>query len=291
MKYLYKAYNPSILLYLVLIVFIDIMMFENYFKVIAQDSIVLNPFSKSVQYFNQPSAFWITNYDSLQLLQKLMKISAKKNSYFLLVQYIIPKRDREGFSRGGCPNTDLYIKYVKKISLIINNKPTIMIVEPDELSFDIPQLDLILFAVKEFREKCPLIKIFIDSGHPKWKSIPVIVERLKKAGINYADGISINVSSFNQTISCLEYGNGIVKHFPNKKFIVDTSRNGGRIPTYPDIFDPKGIRVGIKPTFITGNPNCFAFLWVKPPGESDGRVLSPGQFDRNLIEEVKKNDN
>jgi endoglucanase len=61
-------------------------------------------------------------------------------------------------------------------------------------------------------------------------------------------------------------------------FVVDTSRNGQGLwhpsVSYPDAQDwcnPPGRGLGVRPTASTGVPLVDALLWVKIPGESDGR--------------------
>jgi endoglucanase len=249
-------------------------------------SIYKNIKSESVSLYGEPSASWIIDSEyALNYIGDLLKSETKKGEAFLLVQYIIPGRDRGGLAKGGADSEKKYISTVDKIADLIGSRLSIMIVEPDELGFGISQAHLIKKAVEIYRKKCANIKIFIDAGNPKWLSAEEASARLKMSGIESADGFSINVSSFYSTEDCLKYGDLIVKELNmDKKYEVDTSRNGGRNPVYPDIFDPAGIATGQKPCFNTNNKNCYAFLWIKPPGESDGRVARPGEFKKGLVE-------
>ncbi|MFH0909411.1 MAG: glycoside hydrolase family 6 protein [bacterium] len=244
----------------------------------------MNPFSESASYFGHPSAFWFVADDSIDYLRRYMTAAAGTGDYYLVVQYIMPRRDRGGFSGGGAADSGLYLSQVNHIADTIRDKPVILIMEPDELCFDDPQLELFHEAIKIYRRKCSKACIFIDAGNPAWRPAPMVAERLRKAGIEEADGFSVNVSSFHPTARCIRYGDSIARYFPGKKYVIDTSRNGGSNPAYPDIFDPQGIATGSPPTFDTGNDTCFAFLWVKPPGESDGKVHPAGTFDPKLVE-------
>ena len=247
-------------------------------------SIVKNIDSQSVNYYGEPSALWIFNdTDALQYLQRLLKIPAADKAYYLAVQYLIPNRDRGGYSRGGSADSAAYTSAVHRIAQIIGNKPVIVIIEPDELYFEDPDYELMKIAVKVYRQKCRNAKIFIDAGNPAWLAPKEVVKRLRKAGIHFADGFSVNVSSFYPTQTCIQYADSIIQSFIGKKYLIDTSRNGGRSPRYPDIYDPEGIKIGISPSFHTKNPNCLAFLWIKPPGESDGRVAPAGTFIKSLV--------
>ena len=66
------------------------------------------------------------------------------------------------------------------------------------------------------------------------------------------------------------YGEQVSRLVGGRHFIIDTSRNG--IPgTDPRQWcNPRGRALGVAPTTNTGHPLIDAFLWVKPPGESDG---------------------
>ena len=68
----------------------------------------------------------------------------------------------------------------------------------------------------------------------------------------------------------MTYGKRISRLIGNKPFVIDTSRNGnGGLDE--EWCNPPGRRIGAFPTTHTKDKLCDAFLWVKPPGESDGR--------------------
>lgn len=62
-------------------------------------------------------------------------------------------------------------------------------------------------------------------------------------------------------------------------FVIDTSRNGqgpwtppaGVYPDAEDWCNPPDRGLGLRPTTDTGDPLIDAYLWIKVPGESDGR--------------------
>lgn len=66
---------------------------------------------------------------------------------------------------------------------------------------------------------------------------------------------------------------------PTTHFVIDTSRNGlgpwqypvGAYPAHEDWCNPPGRGTGALPDTSTGNPLVDAYLWVKVPGESDGK--------------------
>ncbi|GAA1833195.1 hypothetical protein GCM10009750_16900 [Agromyces salentinus] len=66
---------------------------------------------------------------------------------------------------------------------------------------------------------------------------------------------------------------------PSTHFVIDTSRNGlgpwqypaDTYPTHEDWCNPPDRGLGARPTTETGVPLVDAFLWIKVPGESDGK--------------------
>jgi endoglucanase len=105
--------------------------------------------------------------------------------------------------------------------------------------------------------------VYLDVGHPRWISHFVISKTLKRVYNFY--GISINVSNFVPTEECIRYGTSI-----GKPFVIDTSRNGAE---YSDAgwCNPPNKRLGELPKIVEGHLLLEAFLWIKVPGESDGK--------------------
>ena len=54
-------------------------------------------------------------------------------------------------------------------------------------------------------------------------------------------------------------------------YVVDTSRNGNG-PHGNEWCNPPGRALGTPPTCDTGLEKCDAYLWIKIPGESDGKA-------------------
>ena len=94
--------------------------------------------------------------------------------------------------------------------------------------------------------------------------------RLKRAGIDRADGFSLNVSNFLGTDANITYGEAVSARVSGKHFLIDTSRNGMGGPTDGQWCNPPGQALGQVPTTRTGHRLVDAYLWIKYPGESDG---------------------
>jgi endoglucanase len=100
-----------------------------------------------------------------------------------------------------------------------------------------------------------------------------MAERLRRVGIGRAQGFALNVSNFNRTTDETAYGHAISRTVGRAHFVIDTSRNG-RGPTSERAWcNPPGRALGEPPTAAPrgGGWALDALLWIKAPGESDGR--------------------
>jgi endoglucanase len=199
------------------------------------------------------------------------------------VAYNIPKRDCGQYSAGGASKGQAYKDWISSFARGIGSRKAVVILEPDGLPLlkkclsDADQkerIELIRFAVHTFAA-LPQTWVYMDSGHPGWIPAPEMAERLKAAGIEEADGFSLNVSNYKATDLVMAYGKELSKLTGGKHFVIDTSRNGNGAPNVDKDSEaawcnPPGRAVGAQPTAETNEPLCDAFLWIKKPGESDG---------------------
>ncbi len=51
--------------------------------------------------------------------------------------------------------------------------------------------------------------VYVDAGHSAWVPAPEMASRLRAAGIDRADGFSLNVSNYQRTEDLLKYGHEI----------------------------------------------------------------------------------
>ena len=195
----------------------------------------------------------------------------------LFVAYNIPQRDCGGLSGNNTTTSSMYKTWIAAFANGIGARRAAVVLEPDALAamdcLDAPsqqlRLDLLSFAVQTFAAKGS-IAVYIDAGHPGWRSPAVMASRLASAGIAMAQGFSLNVSNFLLTSDNLSYGTQISSLVGGKHFVIDTGRNGAG-PTGDDQWcNPAGRALGTRPTTATGNALVDAFLWIKSPGESDG---------------------
>ena len=203
---------------------------------------------------------------------------AATGSLPVLVAYNIPDRDCSGGqSGGGAGSPAEYRDWIRNFSLGIAGRRAVVILEPDALAdlgncdpaTQAERLALIWDAVNVLKGDA-LVAVYIDAGHSHWMSVGTAAERLNDAGVDMADGFSLDVSNFFPSPGEIAYGNSISALVGGKHFVVDTSRNGaGQDP--PDWCNPPGMALGSWPTASTHEEKVDAFVWVKRPGESDGQ--------------------
>jgi endoglucanase len=141
-------------------------------------------------------------------------------------------------------------------------------------------------AVQTIKAANPNAKVYLDGGHSTWNSATDQANRLRAAGVQFADGFYTNVSNFNSTANEMNYGNAIISALngagvTGKRQIIDTSRNGGATGDWC-ADDNTDRRIGQWPTLNTGSANVDGLLWVKPPGEADGCGFTAGSFQPTL---------
>jgi endoglucanase len=112
--------------------------------------------------------------------------------------------------------------------------------------------------------------IYIDVGHSNWLSPEVVSELLDRVSNTKVRGYSVNSCNYRETKECLKWGRKICKLRPNDYFVIDTSRNGNG-PLNNEWCNPQGRALGKPPTTDTDYEKCDAYLWIKIPGESDGK--------------------
>ncbi|MGH2954970.1 MAG: glycoside hydrolase family 6 protein [Solirubrobacterales bacterium] len=112
--------------------------------------------------------------------------------------------------------------------------------------------------------------MYIDAGHSAWNGAAVTARRLRRAGVRRVRGFALNVSSFRHTTTEVAYGRKVAERLGGKHLLIDTSRNGLG-PASDDAWcNPPGRALGPAPTAATADPLVDAYMWIKPPGESDG---------------------
>ena len=239
----------------------------------------------------QPTSFWFgSGRKTMKNVDKKVRRLLQRSEPYLpiLVLYSIPFRDVGQYSKGGERTFKAYRKFVKKFTEGIGDYAPIVIYEPDSIPHlsqfhhkdKFQRIDLMSYAVDYITNNSNAL-LYLDAGHPNWHKPKIISKHLKSVGVSKCRGFSINISNYYSTDYCMTYGKRISRLISNKPFVIDTSRNGnGGLDE--EWCNPPGRRIGEFPTTNTKDKLCDAFLWVKPPGESDGRKYKgkiAGRFD------------
>jgi len=231
----------------------------------------------------QPTGQWLTPENAEQEARGFTEAAAKADRDALLVVYNIPHRDCGQFSGGGAADGNAYRGFIDQVAKGIGDRATTVILEPDAVlhmvdgctgqEFHEERYDLLRGAVEKFKS-LKNTKVYLDAGNAGWGKPDDIAEPLKQAGVEQADGFSVNVSNFYTTADSTKYGKELSSKVGSKPFVIDTSRNGNGPYTEGDPEEnwcnPPGRALGESPTTTTADDLVDAYLWVKRPGESDG---------------------
>lgn len=232
----------------------------------------------------QPVAEWVGTEDPEGETRGFTEAAQKDGRGALLVLYNLPHRDCGQYSKGGAADGNAYRGWLDGVIKGIGKRKATVIVEPDSLphllqegctpqQFHEERYALLKEAVQKLKQ-LPKTKVYLDAGNPGFTQDPgALVQPLQRAGIDQADGFSLNVSNFITTEDNTTYGKKLSAMVGNKPFVIDTSRNGNGPPggQGEDAWcNPAGRALGEPPTTKTGDPLVDAYLWVKRPGESDG---------------------
>ncbi|MBC7272025.1 MAG: glycoside hydrolase family 6 protein [Streptomyces sp.] len=231
----------------------------------------------------QPTGEWISPDQPEQEARGFTQAAAKADRTALLVLYNIPHRDCGQYSGGGAADGDTYRGWIDAVAKGIGDRPATVVLEPDAVlhlvdgctpgEFHEERYDLLKYAIGKLKSS-PSTKVYLDAGNAGWGNPDQIFEPLKWAGVEQADGFSVNVSNFYSTEDSIAYGKELSAKIGDKPFVIDTSRNGNGPYTGGDPAEnwcnPPGRALGETPTTKTADPLVDAYLWIKRPGESDG---------------------
>ncbi|MFD7703625.1 glycoside hydrolase family 6 protein [Streptomyces caelestis] len=231
----------------------------------------------------QPVGEWISPENPEEQARGFTEAADEAGRTALLVLYNIPHRDCGQYSQGGAADGDAYRAFVDGVAQGIGDRPATVVLEPDAVlhlvdgctpdEFHEERYDLLKGAIAKLKG-LKNTKVYLDAGNAGWGDPDQIHEPLKRAGVDRADGFSVNVSNFYSTEDSIAYGKQLSARIGGKPFVIDTSRNGNGPYTEGAADErwcnPPGRALGETPTTRTADPLVDAYLWVKRPGESDG---------------------
>jgi endoglucanase len=227
----------------------------------------------------QPQALWFGAWGTDVRADVATRVAAAQavGAIPLLVAYNIPRRECRGPAYGGAPSPAAYRGWIAAFGAGLGQGRAAVILEPDAL----PGIDclsrrdqhtrlvLLRYAVSVLTAD-PNAAVYLDAGNRGWRSARAMGSLLRRAGVRHVRGFSVNISNFDPTRREVAYGRRISRRIHSKPFVIDTSRNGVGPTRNRQFCNPPGRALGPVPTAAPAR-RVDAFLWIKPPGESDGR--------------------
>lgn len=254
--------------------------------------------------FDYPMAFWFGVkrgwHDVEVLTHRVQRLLHRAEPYLpIMVIYNLPDRDIGQWSKGGAKTCEQYLEFIQNFANALEHHQPIIIFEPDGLPHSTLQSDTERkLRIQLMRDGLTILSeqtqalIYADIGHSNWLSASQAGDLLNQVtpakGIR---GFSVNVSNYRTTAESMRWGNEVLEHTDLGYYVVDTSRNGSG-PYGNEWCNPPGRSLGCRPTTLTGDDRCDAFLWIKVPGESDGRCNGgprAGKFWPEYAQELVQN--
>jgi endoglucanase len=231
---------------------------------------------------SEPMAKWFGGWSGAiaNAVSSYVTAAAQSAATPVLVAYNIPDRDCGGASAGGASDAGSYAAWISGFTNGLGQEPAIVILEPDAVSqdcFDSGRASILASAINTLKTDTNA-RVYLDAGNPTWRTVSDMKTRLQSAGINNADGFSLNVSNFQSTSSNIDFGTSLSSALDGKHYVIDTSRNGSSVSA-TTWCNPDNQLLGTTPTMNTGISKLDAELWIKNPGESDGSAASDASCD------------
>src|SRR4051812_21923596 len=163
----------------------------------------------------QPSAAWLGNWNPQIELDTKKYVYAKTRAGGLpvMIAYNLPFRDCGSYSAGGSRTPARYRAWIDGLAAGIGSRRAVVVLEPDGLPLlkkcltpakQQERIELVKYAIEKL-ESLPGAAVYVDAGHSKWIDAPEMAARLKAAGIDQADGFSLNVSNYQATPDLIKY--------------------------------------------------------------------------------------
>ncbi len=256
----------------------------------------------ALEIFKHPQSFWYGDNPKKpkkhmeKSIQRLLKRAHPQLP--ILVMYNIPNRDVGQYSKGGAKTKERYLDFVQRFAKGVGETSPIIIYEPDALPHSTLlsdehrewRLDLMKQSLQMLTDNCNGI-IYVDVGHSAWLHPKDANELLTKVSNPKVRGFSMNSCNYRSTEECMAWAKKLCRYRSKDYFVIDTSRNG-KGPKDEEWCNPSGRGLGLVPTTNTDYDKCDAYLWVKIPGESDGKCNGgpkAGMFWGEQAEELVKN--
>lgn len=285
---------------------------------------------------SQPGTTWLvgphqsdpTAQGDVDKVTRISKEAAAQKTVPVYELYAIPDRDAcAAYSEGGFGTAQEYLGWIDRIVAKLTTE-AVFSVEADAVAHTLQpgcmtpkevsdRLSILSQAITKLKASPYTLGVYLDAGHSEWFADPaVLVGSLRKAGIDKADGIAVNVSNFIDTASITTWAQKLVValggdlEMQNTKaednaqvkpkrygVLIDTSRNGKGAPPASVTGEarwcnPVGRGIGQRPNTRVDDLGIDAYFWGKNIGESDGACSGAppaGTFDLQKARELINN--
>ncbi|ETM56956.1 hypothetical protein PPTG_00141 [Phytophthora nicotianae INRA-310] len=237
----------------------------------------------------------LSDSDRSTMLSSLTS-QCSEDSRMTIAVYGIPDKDcNAGLSSSGTvQSTSDYESFLSQLTTAVGDRKVLYVVEPDAVGLlanggcgeSAGYLDNLKIAVAALSANANA-ELYVDVGY--WlladstnaAAVATIVNELSASGT--LKGITINTSNYRSNDECTTYCNNFQTAMGSSTMtcIIDTSRNYNGSPT-SDWCNVKTAGIGKPPTSETGISNIDYFMWIKPPGESDGICTDTSYSDESL---------
>ncbi|KAL3662297.1 hypothetical protein V7S43_012624 [Phytophthora oleae] len=210
--------------------------------------------------------------------------------------YGIPDKDcNAGLSSSGTVQSSSdYQSFLSELTTAVGDRKVLYIVEPDAVGLlanggcgeSAGYLNNLKIAVAALSANSNA-EVYVDVGY--WlladstnaAAVATIINELSASGT--LKGVTINTSNYRSNDECTTYCNNFQTAMGSTSMtcIIDTSRNYNGSPS-SDWCNVKTAGIGKPPTSETGISNIDYFMWIKPPGESDGICTDTSFSDESL---------
>ncbi|GMF29404.1 unnamed protein product [Phytophthora lilii] len=252
-------------------------------------------FSKALETLEQHAiASWFTDRmttDERSTMISNLLSQCSEDTRLSIVVYGIPNKDCDAqLSAGGSvKSTDDYKAFLKELTDAVGNRKVLYVVEPDAVGLLAKEgscgasagyLDNLKVAIEALSVNANA-ELYVDVGYwmladsTNTAKIAPIMKQLGSCG--KLKGVTINTSNYHSNDECTTYCTNFQTAMGSTDMtcVVDTSRNYNGSPT-SDWCNVPTAGIGKPPTSETGISNIDYFMWIKPPGESDGECATGG---------------
>ncbi len=227
-----------------------------------------------------PSGIWLTPEDYppgsvKQYVISIIQKSEAADEVPVLVLYGIPDRDCSGGFSGGGLEPDGYRGWVEEAAdaVVAVGATAAVVLEPDALASSLEcgnrdeRVGLIGEAVDVLASAG--IMTYVDAGHSDWVPVEEMAAMLEEVGIDRVRGFATNVSNYQTDGAEVAYAERLDEALGGgTHWVIDRGRNGNGASE--EWCNPPGRALGRLPGFVDDGTGLDAYLWVKPPAESDG---------------------